>query len=173
MISQGWIKLSRSIMNKGYYKNSMYVHLWIHLLMKASHTPKEFFYNGQTFILNPGQFVTGRKKLSSETGIHESSIQRILKTFENEHQIEQQTNSHNRLITIVNWEKYQDSEQQSEQLVNNQRTTSEQLVNTIKNEKNEKNVRINQKIKNLKKNEFEKNSRFDTGGTKNHQNDRL
>ena len=49
----------------------------------------------------------------------ESKVKRILKSFENEHQIEQQTANKNRLITVVNWDKYQSSEQQFEQQVNN------------------------------------------------------
>ena len=73
--------------------------------------------------------------------ISESKVQRILKEFENEHQIEQQTSPRNRLISIVNWSEYQNNEHQSEQQVNNKRTTNEQQMNTNKNVKNEKNVK--------------------------------
>lgn len=51
-------------------------------------------------------------------------------------QIEQQTSTKNRLITIINWNEYQQSEQQIEQQVNSNRTTSEQQVNTNKNDNN-------------------------------------
>ena len=60
---------------------------------------------------------------------------RRLKEFENEHQIEQRTNHQCRLITIVSWDKYQVVEQRTEQRVNNDRTTSEQRVNTNKESK--------------------------------------
>jgi hypothetical protein len=65
-------------------------------------------------------------------------VQRILKTFKSEQQIEQQTTSRNRLITIVAWNEYQKSEQQNEQQVNNKRTTSEhkQEYKEYKNKRN-------------------------------------
>lgn len=139
----GWIRAYRSIENKGWYQKSEYVHLWIHLLLKANHKGKEYFMNGETVKIDRGQLVTGRKKLSAETGISESKVQRILKCFENEQQIEQQTNSRNRIITIVSYGKYQDVEQPIEQQVNNKRTASEQPVNTnnnVNNLKNDNNV---------------------------------
>lgn len=137
----GWIKLYRSTQNKGWYKKSEYVHLWIHILMKASHKGKEFWFDGDNIKLGAGQFVTGRKILSIETGINESKVQRILKFFESEQQIEQQTSNTNRLISVLKYEQYQNSEQQIEQRVNNQRTTSEQRVNTINNDNNIKNYK--------------------------------
>ena len=70
-------------------------------------------------------------------------MQRILKTFEIEQQIEQQTSSKGRLISIVNWNLYQSDEQQQEQRVNNGWTTNEQPMNTNKNVKNVNNVRNN------------------------------
>jgi len=131
----GFFRVFRSLLKKGWYKKSDYVHLWIHILSKATHKKIEFFFNGENIKLNPGQFITGRKQLSEETGINESKIERILNFFEkNEHQIEQQKTNRNRLISILNWEQYQNIEQQNEQPVNNKRTT-----NTYNNKKNNKN----------------------------------
>jgi hypothetical protein len=130
-IVTGYLKLYRSLERKAWYSKSEYVHLFVHLLIKAAHTGFETWYGGGTIMLKPGQLVTGRKKLSSETGINESKIERILKCFENEQQIEQQTSSSSRLISITNWGKYQINEQRNEQRVNNDRTTGEQRVNTI------------------------------------------
>lgn len=92
--------------------------------------------------LEPGQLVTSRKSLSEKTKVSESKIERILKLFKNEQQVEQQSYSTNRIITVLNWHKYQESEQQTEQQVNSEWTASEQQVNTNKNIKNLKNKRI-------------------------------
>jgi len=78
----GWISIYRSLQNKGWYKKSEFIHLWIHILIKANHENCEFWFNGKNIKLKKGQFITGRKKLSSETGINESKIERILKVFE-------------------------------------------------------------------------------------------
>ena len=111
-------------MDKGYYTDSQAVHLWTHLLLKANHSTREFMWNGSIIKIDRGSFVTGRKKLSLETGINESKIFRLLKLFKSEQQIEQQANNRNTIITILNYDSFQAGEQQ----MNNQRTTSEQPV---------------------------------------------
>lgn len=118
---QGWIKLHRKIQQSAIWSDSCAVHLWIHLLLKANHDDGEVFMNSNVIKVKRGQLLTGRKKLSAETGINESKIQRLLKTFEKCHMIEQQTNSVNRLISILNY----DSHQVGEQQVNNKRTANE------------------------------------------------
>ena len=102
-----------------------------------------FLFKGKRITLKRGQLITGRKSIAEKLKIDENKVQRILKTLENEHQIEQQSSNKNRLITIVSWDKYQQDEQQNEQQLNNNRTTIEQQVNTnknVKNIKNDKNV---------------------------------
>jgi hypothetical protein len=128
------IKLFRELASKSFYaKDSQKVHLWIHLLISANWIEKEEILGGKPYLCKPGEFTTGRKQLSKETGISESKIERLLTYFEKtEQQIEQQKTSTNRLISICNWCKYQTNGQQIEQRVNNDRTTSEQRVNTPK-----------------------------------------
>lgn len=129
-MEQGWIKIHRTLMDKGWFMDSNAVHLWCYLLLKASHSKVEYLWNGQIIDLQPGQFVTGRKKIANETGIQETKVERLLKLFENEQQIEQRKTNTSRLISILNYSKYQMNEQPFEQRVNNKRTTSEQRVNT-------------------------------------------
>ena len=131
----GWIKIHRQVKDKAYYKDSEFIHLWLHLLLCANHANGEYLNGYEIIKLKKGQFVTGRKKLSLVTGISESKIERILKVFESEQQIEQQTNSRNRVISIVSWDKYQQTEQQTD----SKRTTSEQQVDTNNNDNNNKN----------------------------------
>ena len=89
-MEQGWIKLHRKLVKKGYYKRSTHVHLWIHILLMANHKPKEFMWNGKIILIKEGQFITGRKHLADETGISQGIVERILGMLENEQQIEQQ-----------------------------------------------------------------------------------
>jgi hypothetical protein len=137
-MEQGYIKIHRSLVKKGYYKDSHYVHLWIHLIMKATYQEKEYLFNGKIHMLKPGQFITGRNTLSAETGINRSKIERMLKTFENEQQIEQQMTTKFRIISILSWDKYQNIEHQNEPRVSHERATSEPRVSTNKKEKKEK-----------------------------------
>ena len=134
----GWVKLYRCLLDDAVCQKSAYFHLWVTLLLMAAHKDREFIFNNQIHKLMPGQLITGRKKLSKLTGIHESTIQRALKCFENAQMIEQQTNTKFSVISIKNWENFQ-STQTGDQPMNNEQTSTEQPVSTYKNDKNEKN----------------------------------
>lgn len=134
---EGWVCLYRKILeNPIICKDSDYFAVWCYLLLSATHKKTSALFKGKKIVLLPGQLITGRKSIAKKFKIDESKVQRILKTLENEQQIEQQTSSQNRLITIVNWYQYQEIEQQNAQQVNNECTTSEQRVNTNNNETN-------------------------------------
>ena len=135
MAVKGYIALHRKLLdNPIICKDSDYLAVWIYLLLNATHSEYEELFEGHRITLQKGQLITGRKSISEKLKISESKVTRILKSFEIEQQIEQQTSSKNRLITVVNWCLYQRSEQQIEQQVNNNRTTSEQQVNTYNND---------------------------------------
>ena len=143
---EGWIKLHRKLYEKGFSGMPDYVAIWLYILVHAQHKDQEIVLNKQVVKINRGSLITGRKKLSSVTGVSESKTYRILKYLEIEQQIEQQKFNKFTVISIVNYDKYQASEQEDAQQVNNRRTTDEQQMNTYKNVKKEKNE---EKDKNL------------------------
>jgi hypothetical protein len=138
-MNQGWIKLHRRLLDNPIITKPSYCHLWTVLLLKASHTTSQFIWNGQRCTLQPGQLLTGRKQLSIETGISEGTVERILKFFEKEQQIEQQKTPKFRIITIKKWRFYQEAEQRNEQQMVNKQTASGQQMDTYKNVENDKN----------------------------------
>jgi len=139
---EGWIKLHRKTLeNPIIMQDKEYLAVWIFLLLNATHSEYDTMFQGQRITLQKGQLITGRKIISKKLNISESKVQRILKTFENEQQIKQQTTHQNRLISILNWEMYQQHEQQDEQQVNSKRTATEQQVNTNKKDNNTNNTK--------------------------------
>lgn len=136
----GWISIHRKIQEKVWYKDSEYVHVWIYLLLNANHKDKKIWINGHEFELKRGQLITSRKSISEKTGVTQSKIYRILKRYESEQQIEQQKTNKFTLITIKNYDMYQQSEQQNEQILNSKRTTNEQQMNTNNNDNNVNNI---------------------------------
>lgn len=131
----GWVSLHRKMLdNPVVCKDSDYMAIWIYLLLNATHAEIPAMFKGQKIMLNPGQLITGRKVISDKLRVTESKVQRVLKCYESERQIEQQTGNKNRLITIKNWNMYQCSEQQIERQMYNQRTTNEQQMNTNNND---------------------------------------
>ena len=139
MSDGNWIKIHRKMLeNPVCMKDADHLAIWTWLLMKVCWCPKDVMFGGERITLEPGQWTTGRKAIASELHISESKVYRVLKRFESEQLIEQRTDHQCTLVTILNWDKYQNSEQENEQQVNNERTTSEQRVNTNKEYKNNK-----------------------------------
>ena len=135
-------------MDSFFYKDSEAVHLWLHIILKANFKDNNFMFNGASRTVKRGQLLTGRKALSLETGINPSKIYRLLKIFESEQLIEQQANSKFSIITVVNYDLYQQGEQQSEQPVN----TNENIYKNIKKENNNINIITKEKKSGEKKN---------------------
>ncbi len=156
----GYVKIYRDMLdNPVVCKDNDYFRVWLYLLLTATHKGYSAMFNGKKIELKAGQLITGRKSIAEKCNISESKAERILKSFKIERQIEQQTCNKHRLITILNWDKYQNSEQQIEQQVNIKRTTNEQQVNTNKNVKNVKN---DKNVKNIKENVKRKVSDYET-----------
>lgn len=141
---EGWIKVYRQMLdNPIVCKDSDHIAVWIYLLLNATHTEYDTLFKGKRTTLQKGQLITGTISISKKLKINKDKVQRILKRFEIDKQIEQQTSNKNRLITILNWDKYQITDKQfDKQVINNCETTDKQVITNknIKNNKNEKNV---------------------------------
>jgi hypothetical protein len=90
-------------------------------------------------MIKRGSFITSSEKISAGTGVPRGTVERILKYLENEVMIEEVTTHRFRLISVVNYDKYQNSEEVNEEQVRSKRGTSEEQVDTNKNDKNVKN----------------------------------
>jgi len=147
MAKDGFVKIYRQLLdNPVVCKDADHLAVWIYLLLKATHKEQPHMFKGKRITLMPGQFTTARSLIANDLHLADSKVQRVLKCFEIEHQIEQQMSNEKRLITVLNWNKYQENERQSEHPVNSDRTASEQRVNiqqeckNVKNDKNERNI---------------------------------
>lgn len=130
MALSGWVKLHRGLSDHHIASDPHSLSVWIHLLMLANHSETKRLINGRLVTVMPGQILTSRKSLSAKTGVQETKVERILRRMQNEQQIEQQGTTKFRVISILNWDHYQSSEQQIEQQTNSRRTADEQQVNT-------------------------------------------
>jgi len=153
---EGWVKLHRHILDNPICKKPKYAWLWIILLLKANHKDKTFIWNNKKQVCKMGQIITGRKELSLNSGISPSSVERGLTYLESEHQIKQQKTTKFRLITILNWDKYQIDGQQIVQQTDNKRTTNGQQTDTNNNDNNDKNDKNDKEINIYNQNEFAK-----------------
>lgn len=83
--------------------------------------------NGSLVNLKRGQLLTGRKALSTTSGISENIVRSILNRFELDQQITIQKTNKYSIITVLNYDEYQDINQQttSESPTDHQQTTSQ------------------------------------------------
>lgn len=130
MALAGWIKLHRALADHWLSSNPDSLSVWVHLLLQANHTEVKRQINGSVLAIQAGQIITSRKSLSEKTGVQESKVERVLKRLETEQQISQRGLSKFRVISILNWDLYQQNEQQNEQQMNSRRTADEQQMNT-------------------------------------------
>lgn len=160
---EGWIKSYRAILdNPIVCKDADHYAVWGYLLHNAAHTPTDAMFNGKRITLQPGQLITGRRKIAEMFRIDESKVRRILTLFESEQQIEQRPTNTSTLISVCNWEIYQGADQPNDQPMANgcttndqptasrcpsddqrptiERTTTDRQVTTIQECKNEKNI---------------------------------
>lgn len=141
-MTNGWVKIHRKTLdNPVVMKDAAHMAVWFYLLLNASHDEHRTVFNGKVITLQAGQLVTGRKKIADALSLDESKVRRILNLFENDRMIDQQTTNGGRLISLLNWESYQNSDQQNDQRVTNERPTSDQRVTTIQEYKELKNVK--------------------------------
>jgi len=122
---QGWIKLHRKLKTWRWYKDSIMVHLFIHLLFSANRE-NGFFMD---IPVKRGQLITGLYSLNEATGISIRSLRTALKRLENTNEIIRKTTNKYSLITLLNYETYQDKDKQSDK-----RTTIKRQSNDNKQE---------------------------------------
>lgn len=128
----GWIKIHRKMLaNPVVFKDPDHLAVWMYLLLTASHKKHKTLFGGKPVYIEAGQLITGRLKIARETKVEQHKVDRILKLFKTAQLIEQRAERYGSIISILNWDKYQNIEQQSEQRVSNERATSEQRVSTI------------------------------------------
>lgn len=134
---QGWVSIHRKIINNPVWQDPKLLKLWMLCLLEASHKEHEQLVGKQIIKLLPGQFVTGRFSLAKSYNegakksdfVPESTLWRWIKWLENNDFLNIQSNTKFSVISIKNWNLYQQNEQQ----MNNKWTAYEQQMNTNNN----------------------------------------
>ena len=145
----GWLKLYRSILDSAVFQDAEVLKVWIWLLCNVAFEQHDTICYGKVISLKPGQIATGRKKISQCTDLNENKVYRALTALKILGNIEIKSTNKYSIITVVNWDKYQDENGKrtaNEQQTNSKTTTEEQQDNSKrtqhKNGKKEKNIYI-------------------------------
>ena len=124
-MSNGWIKLHRSLIKWEWFTEHKTSHFMIYCLLSASHNE----YNWKGKKLKKGQFPFGFRKASKDTGLTISEIRTCVKRLKLTHEIAHESSPQGSVITILKWDNYQGV---TEDLANESQTISKRLALTKK-----------------------------------------
>lgn len=131
----GWILLYRTLLDWEWYHEPNTLRLFLHLLLRANHKGKRW----QGVLVQSGQVITGRLKLSQELNLSERNIRTALKHLKMTNEISIKATKQYSIITINNWSKHQHRDTQNDQEVSNTRPTCVQKMTTNNNDNKENN----------------------------------
>lgn len=133
-VNNGFITLQRQIIDWEWYDDANTFRLFIHILLKANHTDKN--YRGT--LIKRGTFLTGRDVLAKETGLSIQQIRTGLKKLKSTNEITIKTNSKGSVVQVVKYNDYQSvtSKVTNKQPASNQQVTTTNNDNNDNNEKN-------------------------------------
>ena len=148
----GWLKLYRSILDSAVFQDAEVLKVWIWLLCNVAFEQHDTICYGKVIHLKQGQIATGRKKIAQCTDLNETKVYRALTALKSLGNIEIKATNKYSIITVVNWDKYQDengNRTANEQQTNSKTTTDGQQDNSKRtqhkngnNGKKEKNIYI-------------------------------
>jgi hypothetical protein len=139
-MDRGYVKLWRKSLDSGFLQNPQLWAFWCWCLMKATHKPKKVMVGMQIVELGPGQFVFGRKAAAKELKISEQTIRTCvnkLKMFQN---LTIKPTSKFSVISIVNWDTYQQETEKANHQTNQQLTINQPSTNHKQECKTQKNI---------------------------------
>ena len=129
-MSNGWIKIHRQILEWEWYDEPNTLRLFLHLLLKANHKPRN--YRGVN--IKEGQIMTGYYKLATELGLSVQQIRTGINKLKSTSEITSVSTSQGTIIQIV---KYKDYQVVTSKLTDEQQTDNKPIT-TNKNVKKEK-----------------------------------
>lgn len=140
-MSGDWVKLHRRSLESQVFSDPALWHLFCWCLLRTNW--KDGWFEGVK--IPPGSFATGRDAAASQLGLSSSAWYRGIKKLEKIGVISLKANNRFTVISIVKWSFFQNSEQRmnnerttDEQQADSQRTTDEQPADTIEEGKDNK-----------------------------------
>lgn len=131
----GFIKLHRKFIEWEWYTDNNVKILFLHLLLSVNH--KDNKWRGQ--LIKKGSFITSYEKLAIATNLTIQQIRTALNKLKSTGEITYKSTSLNSIITINNWDEYQENNKQNNKQITNEQQTNNKRITTNKNDKNDKN----------------------------------
>ena len=113
-VNNDFVKLHRELLSKPIWRSSSLQQrsILVTILLLVNHKEKKWEWKGEPYTCKPGQLIISLSSLAELCG-RDVSIQNVrtaLARFERLGFLTSETAKEGRLITVVNWEKYQSDE---------------------------------------------------------------
>ena len=144
---KGWIALHRQFTQWEWVDKPEMGQLFIYLLISATH--EEMQWRGVT--IKRGQIVTSLDKIKAATGLSTSKIRTCLERLKLTNEIASETTNQYRVITICNYDKYQNvgetsDKQDDKQIANKSQANRKQIASAISYNNNNNNITTKKNI---------------------------
>ena len=135
----GYIKLYRELIIKPIWLKSTPEQktVLITILLMANHNGCDWEWKGESFRVNPGQFVTSLESIKTKCGkgISVQNVRSSLKRFQKLDFLTNKSTKSGRLITIINWDSYQPCSEKPTKITTKRQQRGNKEVTPNKNER--------------------------------------
>jgi hypothetical protein len=111
---RGWVGFYRKDLCEGFFKNRKLWQFWSYCLLKASHKEHVQMVGYQEVLLKPGELVFGREVAAKELAASVRSVRTCINYFRKIGKLTIKTTNKFSIISIINWEAYQDRPKQND-----------------------------------------------------------
>jgi len=104
----GWLKVHRKMLDHWVSEEPELFAMWMRLLLEANHSDKKTMFNGALVEIQRGQTLFGLEAFEAKSGISRKKLRRYLDMLEKDGMIGRQRTNKYSVISIVNYDMYQD-----------------------------------------------------------------
>ncbi|KZL02172.1 hypothetical protein PsAD5_00121 [Pseudovibrio sp. Ad5] len=107
-MSSGWVRIDRAMFGHGAFRGPADWGAWMWLISEARWREAEVMISGEMLTLQRGQLSHSVRYMAQALGLSKNGVQGLLKRFEKWGLVETSTGTGQTIITICNYDKYQD-----------------------------------------------------------------
>ena len=144
-MTEGFIKLHRKLIEWEWFSDINTTHLFLYCLLRANYEDKKW----RGIDIRRGSFITSLDRLSKDTGLTVRQVRTALDKLKSTGELTSKTTSQYSIISIKNYNLYQDNDKQIDNPMTSERQTNDKRMTTdknIKNNKNNKNIKEKKKL---------------------------
>lgn len=109
MLTEGWIKIDRNLLKWRWFSDTPTLVVWIYLLLQANYEERDF----KTITIHRGELVRSQAQIAADTGLSLKNVRTALEHLETTGEVARKRQGKNVVISIPNYDRYQDNRQES------------------------------------------------------------